>query len=100
MGMIVNSLATLREAPQMLDKQFDCGLTCALGATSTRTGRTDAKIPRYLTNVVRQGDADRLLERKWRARVEMRRKGALHWLDDESEPGSWAKEIERRGIKA
>ena len=56
------------------------------------------KIPQHLTNVVRQCDADRLLERQWRARVEMRRKGTLRWLDTESDPGAWAREMKYRGL--
>ena len=56
------------------------------------------KIPSFITNVTRQADADRLLERQWRLKAQRKQRGELHWLDDESEPGAWAKELKRRGI--
>lgn len=57
------------------------------------------KIPNWITNTSRQCDADKLLERQWRLKAQRKQRVDLHWLDDQSEPGSWAKELERQGVK-
>lgn len=56
------------------------------------------RIPRHIIDVVDQDAADDLLERQWRKRIALKKsQRQLEWLDKESEPGSWAKEMRRRG---
>jgi len=58
-------------------------------------------VPTWITNVTPQGEADRLLEKIWRARAEMRqRKARCLWIDSDSEPGAWARELKARGVQS